>query len=218
MKNISQVVYVIQNLELEIIKIGISYDVNNRLLNLISSSGCKLEIKSSTYGLVNAKEIESILHEYFKEHRKIGEWFNMKPDEAIKKMHELERSIGVYDSLMLRYVNGESISSLARSERCSRQNIIQKLKKLGIHNNPDIIEIKALNIDNIIEENMITSCLDMDLEENKNLFNNSVFRNVDKNISTDGKYFQLKKWKNGKFEISYFYNIESAVKCRDFLN
>ena len=38
---------------------------------------------------------------------------------------------------------------------------------------------------------------------------------VESNIKTNGKCFEMKKWRNGKFDVRYFYTLEEARQERD---
>lgn len=72
------------------IKIGISKNVEYRIAQL--QTGCPLEIKCSVWFLMSDNEarwIEGILHDLFRESRTHGEWFSVMPEEIIKKIFQL---------------------------------------------------------------------------------------------------------------------------------
>lgn len=85
----TQQVYIIENPSAGIIKIGISEDVEKRLLNLQNACGQKLNVLFITKGVPAAYELEQQLHLKFKAKRLYGEWFDLpnfkKKDLGSKK-------------------------------------------------------------------------------------------------------------------------------------
>jgi hypothetical protein len=80
----NQAIYIIKNLNTSYYKIGISKNIHRRLRQLELQSGCILEIidwylleKSNPRG---AKDIEKILHNKYKKHHVVGEWFDLEND------------------------------------------------------------------------------------------------------------------------------------------
>jgi hypothetical protein len=41
------------------------------------------------------------------------------------------------------------------------------------------------------------------------------FVQVESNIKSNGKCYEMKKWRNGKFDIRYFYTLDEARQSRD---
>lgn len=77
-----QKLYLMKN-EIGLYKIGISSDPLRRLKAVANSSGISVELISEWKTGRNAKFVESELHEQFKQHRKMGEWFDFDIDELI---------------------------------------------------------------------------------------------------------------------------------------
>jgi len=75
-------------------KIGITKDVKARLSSLRTSNPLELELLCS-YGAKNkdSREIESYLHEEFKEYRRKGEWFEL--DMPVAKFEEMCRQFDI---------------------------------------------------------------------------------------------------------------------------
>lgn len=83
-RNQLKCVYVIHNVELNRVKIGITDNIRARMSTLTGSSGCKLELKYTTPYFRKAKMLESLAHSRFKEFKVIGEWFDVSPKIAIR--------------------------------------------------------------------------------------------------------------------------------------
>lgn len=90
----SQHIYIITNLDVPRIKIGISQDIEGRIKTLQNAGGCKMRLAWSSELINNAASIESILHKKFKEYRYVGEWFNIDLIEAITEAVRLVESEG----------------------------------------------------------------------------------------------------------------------------
>ncbi len=70
------------------VKIGISQDVYTRMKQIQTTSGniCKLLLLITPEPTIDlsAKYTEKILHKYFKEKRKIGEWFDLSKSDILE--------------------------------------------------------------------------------------------------------------------------------------
>ena len=71
------------------VKIGIATDIERRIKQVQSSSGMKVKKHFNTKILENALNIEWDVHNYFKNQRLLGEFFNVDFEEAVKKIEEL---------------------------------------------------------------------------------------------------------------------------------
>lgn len=78
-----QLVYVIKNDDTNRIKIGISDSIGNRAKALEHASGCKLKVLHLSITLRNARDVEQLIHYELREHRYLGEWFNVDDEKAI---------------------------------------------------------------------------------------------------------------------------------------
>ena len=83
-----QYVYVFYNQYTKLCKIGTTENINRRWIDISNASGMKVW-KVLTIALeadcdLSGKETEKLLHEYFKDKRKIGEWFELTIRDLIK--------------------------------------------------------------------------------------------------------------------------------------
>lgn len=74
-------VYIIYNHSTQLVKIGISNNVNTRFKELRTAGGCELSllmaIQLEPFYDEKACNIEKYLHQFYKPKRQIGEWFNL---------------------------------------------------------------------------------------------------------------------------------------------
>jgi len=89
-------VYIINNLDIPRIKIGVSNDIDRRIYNLQNAGGCSMELLWCSKLLINAYFIESLLHYEFRESRHIGEWFNIDKTKAIDSAIKIIELNGKY--------------------------------------------------------------------------------------------------------------------------
>lgn len=82
-KNRLQCVYVIENLDLKRVKIGISDNMKARMSALVGASGCNLVVRYTTPFIRKAKQLEHLAHNVFKDKRLIGEWFDVDYKDVI---------------------------------------------------------------------------------------------------------------------------------------
>jgi predicted GIY-YIG superfamily endonuclease len=80
--------YVIKNNNTGLYKIGITKNIRQRFAQLRTQSGCDLNLTFNILFEQGYDEITSIaekyLHEYFKDKRVKGEWFNLNPRDLVK--------------------------------------------------------------------------------------------------------------------------------------
>ena len=97
--------YLIYNPITNLYKIGITGNIDNRINQLRCQSGCDLiligYVNSAKEIDVSAKSIELFLHEYFKNKRKIGEWFDFSKKDLIQ-INSFSNSVEV-DELAVYY-------------------------------------------------------------------------------------------------------------------
>lgn len=77
-------VYIIKNMDTGNIKVGVSKDVQKRLDTFRTGNDCQLELVYRSMVCSNAFNLESQVHEYFKEYHVRGEWFRVKEHEVIR--------------------------------------------------------------------------------------------------------------------------------------
>lgn len=82
--------YVMKN-ENGLVKIGISHDVEFRKRTLENAGGYYIPYVYKTISKIRAFDVESMLHDYFSLDRKLGEWFEINYDEAVKKTIEFSK-------------------------------------------------------------------------------------------------------------------------------
>ncbi len=126
-KNERQSVYIIHNPTFGMVKIGISKHVSKRLKELQDASGCKLELSYKSPLFSNASSVEISIHKNFTKDRSYGEWFTTALQEVLDCTHEMCKA-GIVDDRVEMYINGESISSMAKKTGVSRQAIISYLR------------------------------------------------------------------------------------------
>ena len=82
--------YVMKN-ENGLVKIGISKDVDFRRKTLECVGGYFITDIYSTLSIQKAINVESQLHDYFANSRKVGEWFEIDYDLAVKKTQDFSK-------------------------------------------------------------------------------------------------------------------------------
>lgn len=79
-------VYVIYNPDNNLYKIGETSEPEHRLSNLRTASGCDLKpiirIRLEPLWDEKSKIVERTLHKFFKDKRRIGEWFELNDDDV----------------------------------------------------------------------------------------------------------------------------------------
>lgn len=79
-----EVIYIIDSEYPKDIKIGIASDIHRRMLQLQYASGKIFKRIFVTNPSVDSKAIEKELHEYFKNHRRIGEWYYLEAEDVLE--------------------------------------------------------------------------------------------------------------------------------------
>lgn len=128
----SQSLYVVFNPELNITKIGISANVQARLSSLRGDSGCDLQLIYYSSPISAAAVFEGRAHEILADKRKIGEWFNVDPQEAVRVVKGVVEDAMV-DSIVTEHLSGRTITDIASDRGVTRQAIISKLKTYGVY-------------------------------------------------------------------------------------
>jgi len=74
-------VYVVHNIDSNLYKIGITKNLNDRIRAIECASGCEIKFIIGIQLEINCDEkaivVEKYIHNYFKDLRKRGEWFNL---------------------------------------------------------------------------------------------------------------------------------------------
>lgn len=128
----NQSLYVVFNPELNITKIGISTNVQARLSSLRGDSGCDLQLIYYSSPISAAAIFEGRAHEILAGKRKMGEWFNVDPEEAVRVVKEVVED-AMIDSIVTEYLSRRTITDIARDRGVTRQAIISKLKTYGVY-------------------------------------------------------------------------------------
>jgi Meiotically Up-regulated Gene 113 (MUG113) protein len=81
-------VYVVHALETTRIKIGFSFEPEKRLEKMQTSSPFALVLIGACQG---SFELEHRIHDRLQEYRRVGEWFEFDPQEALRLLQELSR-------------------------------------------------------------------------------------------------------------------------------
>lgn len=72
-------VYLIEDVDNNRYKIGVTKDLDNRLRNLQTGNSCELKLLC-TYKTDYPYRLESMLHRSFEQYREKNEWFNLPKD------------------------------------------------------------------------------------------------------------------------------------------
>lgn len=128
----SQSLYVVFNPELNITKVGISTNVQARLSAMRADSGCDLQLIYYSDPISAATVFEGRAHEILADKRKLGEWFNIDPQEAVEVVKGVIKDATI-DSIVIEHLSGRTITDIARDRGVTRQAIISKLKTYGVY-------------------------------------------------------------------------------------
>ena len=152
-------VYVMQNKTTGQIKIGVSNNVEERKMSIQGASGCEIDVVYSSDPIKSAYAVEYFVHNSLSEYRTIGEWFNVDKSVAVEELKSAinngvtnkeqkkekkrkdKRAVDGYNHVGLltteeraeKYLNGETVSSIARQAGVSRTAVISSLKRAGVH-------------------------------------------------------------------------------------
>lgn len=207
-------VYVIHNPRLQMTKIGISDNPNQRLYTLKFSSGCELDMIYHTEPIDRAEEFEKKAHARFQDRRGIGEWFNITPAEAEAAVKEITKESKT-DEIVLSYKNGESIQSIATKFKVSRQAILARLRTYGVYDtyktSRDIKPYQQLRIPTR-KEAEIEHNEDLNIKYIDELKRRpGTMKRVEPNISFDGTIYEMSIYISGVgFTQAYADDIDTA--------
>lgn len=102
-------IYIIRNLDIPRLKIGVSNDIERRIITLQNAGGCRMEISWYSKLITNAYFIEGLLHLEFRESRYIGEWFHIDLDTAINTAVKMVETNGHEPEEKPKYIEREII-------------------------------------------------------------------------------------------------------------
>lgn len=120
-------IYFIKNTTTNNYKIGKSYNPTNRLKQLQTGNDCKLEIYH-IFESDNAK-LESYLHQYFKNNKILGEWFEISDSDIdnVIKIISMKTDIN-----QLTYKQLQLLAKIHNIRaNCGKQNIIENINKIN---------------------------------------------------------------------------------------
>lgn len=126
----TKAVYVIYSPVVKITKVGIASNVKTRFQSLVGASGCRLELKYHSDPILNYIYIENKVHEHFKKHRAVGEWFTISPDPVLEYISSIKEEF-ITDKI-IDESKSKNISELAKKYKVTRQSIMKRLKKADI--------------------------------------------------------------------------------------
>jgi len=226
----AQSLYVIFNPELNITKVGISDNVESRKKVLECSCGCELILHYHTTHIFDALKYEAMAHKKLGDKRRIGEWFNVTPEEAAEVVKfVIERA--VQDPIVQRYRNGDTITSIALTYGVTRQAIIARLKQFGFResstnskpwkfiikeeekaatsgNYTELDKIDALGIKKPLPENTYLDELLPSLPLQR-------LKRLEANINYNGDWYQISTYIAGEFKYAYTQDILKARAYRE---
>jgi len=109
-----QFVYVFKNPLTNYVKIGITNNIDKRQAQLETGAGVKLELIYNSVITTNARDIERLAHEYFKDHNVFGEWFDVDSNIVVDFLQKQEyvlrtdfSEIDVIDKIINKQIKGE---------------------------------------------------------------------------------------------------------------
>lgn len=218
MRESEQCIYVIHNKEFNISKIGISTTPERRKMDLQIGCGCLLDVCYTSIYIKDAVYYEGLVHDHFKDKCKMGEWFNIQPEEAIPVIKDVLKA-ALSDNIINSYNNGLSITKIAKDYGVTRQAIIGKLKRYGVHKTKmteTIITPKqrqaptpkpindVLNKTNIyLDDNEIPICKDREMKR------------IEPNIYYNNEWYKIVLYINKEMKQAYTRDINKAKEFRD---
>lgn len=211
MENISNkdygVVYVMYNSDLNIIKIGKSRFIENRVLSLSNSSGCEIILIYTSKPINNYSQVERLAHERFKDKRRAyGEWFNMNGPDAyifISKLIEIDN----IHPVARMYEDKVSIADIALKYDVSRAYITKLLKDWNVY-----VRESYRKTYNKISESNKNNAEDILNGVSAKYKRNSKYIRISENLykhATDD-VFKVVKYSSGKFKDIFFNSKEEA--------
>lgn len=108
-------VYIIEK-EDKLIKIGKTINFEQRLRTLETQGAFKIKRRYISPVCNNYSQLETKMHTFFKEHRTIGEWFNIDFETAVKKLKKMGFKT---ENIKCKPINTEWITEMA-IKACSR--------------------------------------------------------------------------------------------------
>lgn len=211
----NNIVYVMYNAIAGLTKIGITADIRQRRSNIISCSGCDIEILYYTKPLTNAQALEKDILHHFKDYKTYGEWVNADPTDVVSFVKkEDEKLKGSYIYSM--YNDGLTITQISEKLEVSRAHISNIFRRLGVTKNP--LE-KTLQE----EKKSLVKRRKEDEKEFKErpkctLDKSGKFRRLKQYLYTNDKCFKVSKFTNGYIIDEYFETKDIAEKYIKTLN
>lgn len=137
------IVYIIHNYEFNIIKIGVTTNMPNRLQALISASGCDLKIIYTTPPIKEYFDIEAKAHLFFKDKRRLNtEWFNLNWKEARSFLEEIHINNEIHH-MYSAYINGKTIYEISSRYGVSRAYVTKILIQWNSYKSENVIKLHS---------------------------------------------------------------------------
>jgi predicted DNA-binding protein YlxM (UPF0122 family) len=202
------VVYVMYNVDFNIVKIGKSRFVESRSKSVSCASGCEIILMYSSKPVSDYGKIERLAHEHFKDKRRqYGEWFNMTDAEAYLFISKLIKEENIHPIAKM-YEDKVSIADIALKYNVSRAYITKLLKdwnvyvKISHKNVPDKIRYK---VQHSVKENVLNNVP-------AKYTRNSKYIRLSENLYKHGldEVYKVVKYSKGIFKDNYFNSKEEA--------
>ncbi len=124
------ILYLIQNINNGIIKIGVTNNIEKRIKLFQNICGMKLKLLK-TYIIQNSFRVEKILHFKYKNKRTYGEWFKLNSDDLLdidNIIKNIDNDFNNYndikiDSILVNLIN----KKLLNKSQCNKINILLDL-------------------------------------------------------------------------------------------
>ena len=122
-KNNMRKVYVLVNPDNHRVKIGITENIEQRLLSLKHASGSEIYVYYLSKWLYSATALEKNAHKHFQSRRYIGEWFNISPEEAAEYIKNNEDNYDVVSEKEIK-------TSTQNNTESNKTNVKEKQRKI----------------------------------------------------------------------------------------
>jgi predicted DNA-binding protein YlxM (UPF0122 family) len=212
--------YVVYNHEFNRTKVGVSSDPEKRSASFRGATGCDIELVFSSLPMLHAVSVEIKVLDKFRSLRcKYGEWIHGHHEEVVEYAKSLCSDKDV-DARCMMYINGMTISDIAREFEVSRQAILKHLKKHGVYVHPDEEKMEvAINAAVPKKKGLkdksdaYIACTDIlsevpDVSINKR---GPAWKRIATNLYASNQGYMVKYFKKGKL-IEEIYSDSEAVK------
>ncbi len=196
------VVYVVENVDAGIFKVGMSGNIDQRVKGLVAHSGCTMNViytsKPMNWGV--CRKMEEAIHKEFSKWNVTGEWFRCDVNSIVNYIQDIDKRFKAAVFYLL-LIDGRSFEYVSKFTGVS----ISRIKK---------VMLSTRSMDRYLELNIKTSDeMPVMLEEVSEEEKYGEFIRVDGNLFTNGYCWKVKVFKDGEGIVhGYFREREEAEK------